>query len=44
VLARHALIVVGVSGTALGLALILRIKDTYGTIEEDEIYVKDPLT
>jgi multicomponent Na+:H+ antiporter subunit C len=37
-------IVVGVSGTALGLALILRIKDTYGTIEEDEIYVKDPLT
>jgi multicomponent Na+:H+ antiporter subunit C len=34
-------IVVGVSGTALGLALILRIKDTYGTIEEDEIAAQD---
>ena len=30
-------IVVGVATTALGLALILRIKSEYGTIEEDEI-------
>jgi len=37
-------IVVGVAGTALGLALTLRIKDTYGTVEEDEIDAKDPLT
>ncbi|MEZ6016444.1 MAG: cation:proton antiporter subunit C [Planctomycetota bacterium] len=37
-------IVVGVASTALGLALILRIKDTYGTIEEDEMDQKDVLT
>ena len=30
-------IVVGVATTALGLALVVRIKDTYGTIEEEEI-------
>ena len=30
-------IVVGVSTSALALALTVRIKDTYGTIEEDEI-------
>lgn len=30
-------IVVGVATTALGLALIVRIRETYGTIEEDEI-------
>ncbi len=30
-------IVVGVATTALGLAMIVRIRDTYGTIEEDEI-------
>ena len=30
-------IVVGVATTALGLALILRINDAFGTIEEDEI-------
>ena len=30
-------IVVGVATTALGLALILRIKESFGTIEEDEI-------
>ena len=30
-------IVVGVATTALGLALILRIQDAFGTIEEDEI-------
>ena len=37
-------IVVGVASTALGLSLILRIKDTYGSIEEDEIDAKDVLT
>ena len=30
-------IVVGVATTALGLALVVRIKEAYGTIEEDEI-------
>ena len=30
-------IVVGVATTALGLALILRINEAFGTIEEDEI-------
>ncbi|WP_420561817.1 cation:proton antiporter subunit C [Tepidicaulis sp.] len=30
-------IVVGVATTALGLALIVRIRERYGTIEEDEI-------
>ena len=30
-------IVVGVATMALGLALIVRIRDAYGTIEEDEI-------
>ncbi len=30
-------IVVGVSTTALGLALVVRIKEAYGTIEENEI-------
>lgn len=30
-------IVVGVATSALGLALIVRIKEAYGTIEEDEI-------
>jgi len=34
-------IVVGVSTTALGLALIVRIKEAYGTIEEDEIHKQD---
>jgi multicomponent Na+:H+ antiporter subunit C len=34
-------IVVGVATTALGLALAVRIKDAYGTIEEDEIYARD---
>ena len=32
-----AAIVVGVATLALGLALIVRIKEAYGTIEEDEI-------
>jgi len=30
-------IVVGVATTALGLALVLRIRDAFGSIEEDEI-------
>jgi len=30
-------IVVGVATTALGLALIVRIRDEFGTIEDDEI-------
>ena len=30
-------IVVGVATLALGLALVVRIKEAYGTIEEDEI-------
>ena len=30
-------IVVGVATLALGLALVVRIKDAYGSIEEDEI-------
>ena len=38
-------IVVGVATTALGLALVVRINDAYGTIEDDEIHEaeeKDP--
>ncbi|NNF77188.1 MAG: cation:proton antiporter subunit C [Rhizobiales bacterium] len=34
-------IVVGVATTALGLALVVRIKEAYGTIEEDEIHSQD---
>ena len=34
-------IVVGVSTMAVGLALVVRIKDAYGTIEEDEINRQD---
>ena len=34
-------IVVGISTTALALALIVRIRETYGTIEEDEILLMD---
>ena len=30
-------IVVGVSTTALGLALVVRIKESFGSVEEDEI-------
>ena len=30
-------IVVGVATTAVGLSLVVRIKETFGTIEEDEI-------
>lgn len=34
-------IVVGLATTALGLALVVRIKETYGSIEEEEIQMKD---
>lgn len=34
-------IVVGVATLALGLALVVRIRETYGTIEEDEIIAAD---
>lgn len=34
-------IVVGVATTALALALIVRINEAYGTIEEDEIHKQD---
>ena len=34
-------IVVGVATSALGLALIVRIREAYGTIEEDEILKLD---
>ena len=34
-------IVVGVSTTALGLAIVVRIKEAYGTIEEDDIHEMD---
>jgi len=34
-------IVVGVATTALALALVVRIKEAYGTIEEDEIHNVD---
>ena len=34
-------IVVAVSTTAVALAIIVRIKEAYGTIEEDDILTKD---
>ena len=34
-------IVVGVATLALGLALVVRIRETYGCIEEDEILAAD---
>jgi multicomponent Na+:H+ antiporter subunit C len=35
-------IVVGMATLALGLALVVRINEAYGTFEEDEIFKKDP--
>jgi multicomponent Na+:H+ antiporter subunit C len=32
-------IVVGVATTALGMALVVRIRDAYGTIEDEEIQI-----
>jgi multicomponent Na+:H+ antiporter subunit C len=37
-------IVVGVATAALGLALAVRIKEAYGTIEEEEIVKADTLS
>ncbi|NGP52257.1 cation:proton antiporter subunit C [Thioalkalivibrio sp. XN8] len=34
-------IVVGVATTALALALIVRINEAYGTVEEDQVQAKD---
>ena len=34
-------IVVGISTTALGLAIVVRIKEAYGTIEESEAVAQD---
>jgi len=34
-------IVVGVATTAVGLALVVRIREAYGTVEEEEILVQD---
>ncbi len=34
-------IVVGIATTALGLSLIVRVKEAYGSIEEDEIQRRD---
>ncbi len=34
-------IVVGVATTALGLALVVRIHDAYGTIEDDELEARE---
>ena len=34
-------IVVGVASTAVGLALVVRIKEAYGTVEENEIVALD---
>lgn len=34
-------IVVGVATSALGLALVVRINEAYGTVEEDELYGRD---
>jgi len=34
-------IVVGISTTALGLAIVVRIKEAYGTIEEHEVSAMD---
>jgi multicomponent Na+:H+ antiporter subunit C len=34
-------IVVGVATLALGLAIVVRIREAYGTVEEDEILAQD---
>ena len=36
-------IVVGIATTALALALVVRIKEAYGSIEEDDIQQQDTL-
>jgi len=37
-------IVVGIATTAVALALVVRIKEAYDSIEEDEILEQDPLS
>ncbi len=37
-------IVVGVATSALGLALVVRIRESYGSVEEDEILRQDRAT
>ena len=37
-------IVVGVATLALGLALVVRIREAYGSIEEDDILARDEAT
>ena len=37
-------IVVGIATLALGFALVIRINEAYGTIEEDEIFERDSKT
>ena len=37
-------IVVGVATIAVGLALVVRIHEAYGTIEEDEVHAQDQNT
>ena len=37
-------LVVGVATTALGLALVVRIKEAYGSIEEDDIQRQDSIS
>lgn len=34
-------IVVGVATTAMGLALVVRIRELYGSVEEEEIHARD---
>ncbi|SCA54960.1 NADH-ubiquinone oxidoreductase chain 4L [Candidatus Terasakiella magnetica] len=34
-------IVVGIATTALGLALVVRIREAYGTIEEEDIHAQE---
>ena len=34
-------IVVGLATTALGLALVVRIREAYGSINEDDIHIQD---
>ena len=34
-------IVVGIATTSVGLGLVIRIREAYGTVEEDEIHLQD---
>ena len=37
-------IVVGIATTAMGMALIIRIRESYGPLEEDEIIAQDQVS